>query len=640
MDAIPGPFTGWYNEVCNELKTSGALSKLQSEFSVCDSDFERIRVVSSVEFIVSGKVRDNYGRKSKSLSEDLRRQGNKLYAKNDCKKAIHAYNKSIAAAEARSPELYLALANRSAVNFWLGQYELSLLDIDKVLISDNYPKKLLYKIYERKGKCLMNLGKIDDARISFNEALRHVEYSLLEEAVQMKAISTIKAELSKFDVKDNTIPYWNKTAEHKIPPMINEKDRHDYILCSSKALSVVSNPEEGRHAVAARDISAGEIILVEEPFSYVPVVEGYETNCFNCLDHLRLAYPCRQCSTVFYCCEQCEETCWTSYHQYECKHLNILSAGDIGLAFLAFRMIVKEGTERLQGFKERLSHLDDVSVSMGVNEEGKYDSQDYLCCYQLMGHSDNRVLSDLFRRSLIAVYLAKIYLQIVEQLHGSFPKELIITIGGHLLKQIQMLPCNAHEISELEVDGQEVSNSLTKEIGSAIYATLSLLNHSCDPSVVRHAYGSTCALRSIKHIKEGEAIIDNYGFLYAVEEKSARVKHLQEQYFFTCQCVACAKDWLLYSDIPKEALPVFKKCKDNLELQSELTEDFKGRRESYQDSMSELLDGADPIQCLPVLLSFLDWITVNIEAPFIDINNCQEMVKQCFGMMSNSYLKN
>ena len=59
---------------------------------------------------------------------------------------------------------------------------------------------------------------------------------------------------------------------------------------------------------------------------------------------------------------------------------------------------------------------------------------------------------------------------------------------------MQNLPCNAHEVSEMELSGGGGSkdgsgrDSSLNEIGAAVFGVLSLINHSCDPNVVRHYY--------------------------------------------------------------------------------------------------------------------------------------------------------
>jgi hypothetical protein len=87
-----------------------------------------------------------------------------------------------------------------------------------------------------------------------------------------------------------------------------------------------------------------------------------------------------------------------------------------------------------------------------------------------------------------------------------------LLVGGLLLRHLQNLPCNAHEVSELvrtetEIpeEGVPVWNGI--EIGAGAYAMLSLVNHSCDPNVVRHSYqGDTAVLRAIRPIARGEQV--------------------------------------------------------------------------------------------------------------------------------------
>ena len=126
-----------------------------------------------------------------------------------------------------------------------------------------------------------------------------------------------------------------------------------------------------------------------------------------------------------------------------------------------------------------------------------------------MANSKQRGVGDLFKRALMALYLLKI-LELTPFFYngGSDPRNVKLSekvaMGAVLLKHLQNLPCNAHEISELELassgsgsgGNNSTSNnskeggggSIVHETGAAVFGTLSLLNHSCDPNVVRHYY--------------------------------------------------------------------------------------------------------------------------------------------------------
>lgn len=140
-------------------------------------------------------------------------------------------------------------------------------------------------------------------------------------------------------------------------------------------------------------------------------------------------------------------------------------------------------------------------------------------------------------------------------------------IGGLIVRNLQILQFNAHEVSELFVD-DDTGTSSSEFIGGAVYPTLALFNHSCNPSIVRyctrvcfpyrvnaftltpfsirtHRYfkGTTVVTRAIRNIKAGEMIGENYGPLFTQKNKEERQRILNEQYWFSCTCEACSNDW-------------------------------------------------------------------------------------------------
>ena len=66
----------------------------------------------------------------------------------------------------------------------------------------------------------------------------------------------------------------------------------------------------------------------------------------------------------------------------------------------------------------------------------------------------------------------------------------ILYIGGLICRHIQQLVCNAHAITEVKVDDQgqgpetSVDSASQVRVATAIYPTASLMNHSCDPSII------------------------------------------------------------------------------------------------------------------------------------------------------------
>ena len=65
-------------------------------------------------------------------------------------------------------------------------------------------------------------------------------------------------------------------------------------------------------------------------------------------------------------------------------------------------------------------------------------------------------------------------------------------VGGLILRHLQSISCNAHEISMLrlnEEDRKPLCNSYANGIGAGIFAVMSIFNHSCDPHVTRNFLG-------------------------------------------------------------------------------------------------------------------------------------------------------
>lgn len=70
-------------------------------------------------------------------------------------------------------------------------------------------------------------------------------------------------------------------------------------------------------------------------------------------------------------------------------------------------------------------------------------------------------------------------------------KDDVGLFGGLILKNLQILQFNAHEVFELQCPKPKVGKNVIKHDGKstflagAVFPTLALFNHSCDPGVVR-----------------------------------------------------------------------------------------------------------------------------------------------------------
>ena len=65
---------------------------------------------------------------------------------------------------------------RSASHFQLKEYSACMLDID-LAVEAGYPTELIYKLYIRQCKCLLELGRIADAQAAFDRAIDAIDRS-------------------------------------------------------------------------------------------------------------------------------------------------------------------------------------------------------------------------------------------------------------------------------------------------------------------------------------------------------------------------------------------------------------------------------------------------------------------------------
>lgn len=81
--------------------------------------------------------------------------------------------------------------------------------------------------------------------------------------------------------------------------------------------------------------------------------------------------------------------------------------------------------------------------------------------------------------------------------------------------------------------------------------------------------GSQVVVQTIKRIKKGEPIYENYGPLFAVTAREERRGILKERYWFECNCLACEENWPTFDSIPENLCKIKcknKKCPDFVSL--------------------------------------------------------------------------
>lgn len=655
-----------YLQICNRLKEKKQLEETSVAFGNLKSDAERVNFVlnlASIDQII--RIQPSSLQKSTEGSVNARAEGNKLFQKKLLGKALEEYTQSIFLAPGSEKKTTaLAYANRSAVLFHLHEYDLCLRDI-KAALDNGYPDDSIYKLVDRKGRCLAFLGRKDEAQSAFKEALeclvisnlkskdKHLWKKQLEK--QMNQCCETKQCCSPANPLELIRAGCPKSVE--VCHGVNNK-----YIAASKAFDLAVSPLKGRYPIASQDVQIGDVLLAEKPYASVLLSTHSDSHCHHCFVRILAPLPCSQCVAVRYCSFQCANDSWKAYHFAECKNLkHIHSTGKYG--HLALRAVIKTGLCQLRDVVSIAESSVNDPKNLGCNDAGVYDPSDYTPIYHLVGHAEDRVVNDLFQRTVTAVYLLKCIQEtsFFDDSQGTqdidmLPEESIIFVGSMILRHLQSFPCNAHEISELQLSRKSVATSETTEIGAGIYATLSLFNHSCDPNVTRFFYGDKCVLRAMKTIPAGQEIADNYGVLCALTPRDERRKTLANQYYFHCECKACIEDAPLYSEILKIEKPSFK-CegcgspltgfKDSViackSCNSKLNNESKAKllkesEDDFTEGASKLLEEADVSSALPQFQRHLHYLETNVGEPWRGFNNCHELMKQCYNILANCNL--
>lgn len=656
----------WYELIYKKLKDNHNLLKVSEQFSELHTNQEQVAFSWKLDCIQDTiKVKEMFLGKSASKSIQLRTDGNKEFQKKNLLGSLKLYNESVRFAPVSSSELEyaMAIANRSAVLFHLKKYHDCLQDIEMAL-RHGYPEASQHKVYERQAKCFYFLHKQAQALESFNKAKSLLALSQLSVEKSKLCGKNLGSWIKKCKegLKQNAFscsglidPKKNSAEVFSTPDISNGPN--DVFPCLSSKVDVSVEPEKGRCIKAVEEVQVGEVLAVEKPYASVLLPENYPTHCLHCLKRVLAPIPCRQCARVGFCSDACENLAWR-YHVYECKHLDFLKACDIGkFGFLALRVITKTTWAQLAEFdSERCREgppPEDDSLSNSIY------GNTYFEIFHLVAHSDGRSTSDLFRRSIMAILLTKCLdgAGFFGQRSSSSPRahtDRLLCTGSHLLRMLQVLPCNAHEISEFLQLDMDLVNSHTIEIAAAIYATFSLFNHSCDPCVTRNFYGDACVMRSIQTIPKDDEVSDNYGYVSAVTPFEERRAELKKQYYFECACGACAEKWPLYAElecrvptlkcricdlrVPAEAQshPMYKclGCGQEINLQSRFGEVFDAGA-CLKVGIDKMIEGDDKA-ALPQFMACIERLDHCVERPWQDINSCQQGIIQCYNVLQSN----
>uniref|UniRef100_A0A5K4FAU9 SET domain-containing protein n=1 Tax=Schistosoma mansoni TaxID=6183 RepID=A0A5K4FAU9_SCHMA len=358
----------------------------------------------------------------------------------------------------------------------------------------------------------------------------------------------------------------------------------------SNGVRIDTNHEKGRHVIATKSFEPGDIIAVEpaggwaanrnahsyhsnnndrNTFEYLLLLPSQRMNqCLKCFSQLNsVGFVCPYCCDAAYCelsnrtsCNSyCAEISNPSYlfrdfqqlvwHLAECRFMFLLNS--MGLGHLCFR---------LAWLRQHYHH---------PSADENIDNNPFFTTDQLVEHFTNFHVDELFEYALTGWLISKI---LNCSSNNDNNKTNLESTNNELIQglwcfdTLRRLQCNAHAITEIEVNDSDIQTWFPSDqinvndandlkliypfickfqqirIATGLFPCVSLLNHSCDPNTAHNFEESFLILRCLKPILPGTEVFHCYGPHYLHYPSSVqRVTLLQQQYFFICDCEHCSK---------------------------------------------------------------------------------------------------
>lgn len=165
---------------------------------------------------------------------------------------------------------------------------------------------------------------------------------------------------------------------------------------------------------------------------------------------------------------------------------------------MAYRTTIAKSINKITNFldSEFLCYQDakceEAKKSLKIDIKSDfYDPLDYRTVYSLETHCDKSDTKVNLSRSIKSVYLAKclafVLMELDETISETIGQREIVLLAVAMMRHMQAVNCNAYEIVE-NIRDKKTKTWDPQNIGGAIYSTVSLINHSCYPNVVRHSY--------------------------------------------------------------------------------------------------------------------------------------------------------
>ncbi|KAL4231552.1 hypothetical protein ACF0H5_009133 [Mactra antiquata] len=240
----------------------------------------------------------------------------------------------------------------------------------------------------------------------------------------------------------------------------------------------------------------GEHLLEEEPYCHVLLQKHKGTFCDRCFSRCDTLKKCAGCGSLWYCGKSCQKRDWT-VHKLECKCLKqVLPKIPTDSVRLMLRIIITKQLDLPMNspwsrtFDDLMTHVDEVRLDSERSEQ-----------FTKMLYTLNEYTGDV----------------------------ITLPSSSELLEIFGKMVINSFTISDGELN----------DVGTGIYLSGSMLDHSCKPNAVAIFHGCTLVVTATERI---ENFSPNKVFISYIDQLATykeRQTLLKQQYYFDCKCDRC-----------------------------------------------------------------------------------------------------
>ncbi|XP_023520329.1 SET and MYND domain-containing protein 4 isoform X1 [Cucurbita pepo subsp. pepo] len=490
--------------------------------------------------------------KKKDAALELKRQGNQCFLKGDYAPALVYYSQALQVAPMNAVDMDKNLVatlyvNRASVLLKMDLQLECLRDCNRALqISSNYAKA-----WYRRGKANASMGNFHDAIRDFQMS-KSVEVSFNGK----KQVDDELKIIQRQHKRSNTV------LEHSNNNKLDDFDEPIQVKLH------VTTSNKGRGMVSPIEIPPSSLVHVEEPYALVILKHCRETHCHYCLNELPAdKVPCPSCSIPLYCSQRCQIQAGGRMLQNVPDNKEILKDLSDDLRKYVQEITLPSFADlRTDDVPEHKHECDGVHwpvilpseivlagriVAKFVGQGGVFaDASNLVDMLNLSHH-----FSEMHADSKLECIIYSIILS--SCLRQFFPSQLPVnenTISQIviLISQIRTNSISIVRMKSFDAPGsRDQSGRLSSvvpftcnmeqvRVGQAIYTTGSLFNHSCKPNIHAYFNSRTLFIRTTASVTVGCPLELSYGPQVGQLDCKDRLKLLEDEYSFKCQCSGCS----------------------------------------------------------------------------------------------------